>query len=79
LSSGVSARSAARRFFFRPIKDDWLSIQTGTMDDPELAPPVEHCGIEGRISWLKIDDDLPGQRTEDDEWFQERSSEQDST
>jgi hypothetical protein len=65
--------------FFRPIKDDWLSIQTGTLDDPELAPPVGHYGVEGRISWLKIEDDLPCERTEDDEWYQKRSSEQDGT
>ena len=64
--------------FFRPIKDDWLSIQTGTLDDPELAPPVGHYGVEGRISWLKIEDGLPCERTEDDEWYQKRSSEQDA-
>ena len=62
--------------FFRPIKDDWIAIQTGTLDDPELVPPVGHYGVEGRISWLKIDDDLPCERTEDDKWFLKRSSEQ---
>ena len=63
--------------FFRPIKDEWISIQSGTLDDPELASPVGHYGVEGRISWLKIDDDLPSERTEDDEWFLKRSSEWD--
>jgi len=65
--------------FFSPIndEDDWLAIQVGTLDDPELAPPVGHYGVEGRISWLKIKDELPSERTEDDEWFQKRSSEQD--
>ncbi len=61
--------------FYRPIKDDWLAIQTGTLDNPELAPPVGHYGVEGRISWLKIEDDLPCERTEDDEWFQKRRAE----
>jgi hypothetical protein len=70
-------QDCASPLFFRPIKDDWVSIQTGTLDNPELAPPKGHYGVEGRVSWLKIDDKLPSQRTEDDEWFQERSSEQD--
>jgi hypothetical protein len=58
---------------FRAINDEWLSIQTGTLDDPEVAPPSGHYGIEGRISWLEIDDDLPQLRTEDDAWQQENS------
>ncbi len=60
---------------FRATKDDWVSIQTGTLDDPEVAPPSGHYGIEGKISWHLIDDELPQMRTEDDEWFQQRSSE----
>lgn len=57
---------------FRATRDDWLSIQTGTLDNPELAPPSGHYGVEGRISWLKLADDLPQMRTEDDEWQQQR-------
>jgi len=45
--------------FFRSRTDDWISLQTGTLDDPEVAPPSGHYGIEGKISWLRIDDDLP--------------------
>jgi len=60
--------------FYRPIKDDWLSIQTGTLDDPELAPPKGHYGVEQRIGWFKTDDDLPTERMADDEWLQKRSS-----
>lgn len=58
---------------FRAIEDDWLSIQTGTLDDPEVAPPAGHYGIEGKISWLTIVDDLPRIRTEEDEWQQEHN------
>ena len=61
--------------FFRALKDEWISIQTGTLDDPEWAPPTGHYGIEGKISWLTIVDDLPHQVTEDDEWHKERSAE----
>jgi hypothetical protein len=53
-----------------------LAIQTGTFDDPEVAPPVAHYGVEGRVSWLKIVDDLPHVRTEEDEWQQKHSGKQ---
>ena len=52
--------------FFRPIKEDWIAILSGTLDDPEVAPPDGHYGIESRISWLKIVDDLKQQCTEHD-------------
>ena len=52
--------------FFRPIKEDWISILSGTLDDPEVAPPQGHYGVESRISWLKIVDDLKQQCTEHD-------------
>ena len=50
--------------FFRPIGEDWVSILSGTLDDPEVAPPAGHYGIESKISWLTIEDDLIQQRTE---------------
>ncbi len=52
--------------FFRPIKEDWISILSGTLDDPEVAPPQGHYGIESRISWLTIVDDLKQLPTEED-------------
>lgn len=52
---------------FRSVHQDWISIQTGTLDDPEVAPPSGHYGVEGRISWLKTDDGLRQMRTEEDE------------
>ena len=58
---------------FRPVKEDWLSIQTGTLDDPSVAPPAGHYGIESRVPWHVIDESLPQMRCEDDEWFSERS------
>jgi hypothetical protein len=50
--------------FFRPIAEDWISILSGTLDDPEVAPPQGHYGIESKISWLRIEDDLKKERTE---------------
>jgi len=52
--------------FFRPIGEDWIAILTGTLDDPEVAPPDGHYGVESRISWLKIVDDLKQECTEND-------------
>lgn len=52
---------------FRSVNQDWLSIQTGTLDDPEVAPPTGHYGIEGKISWLKTDDGLPETKTEEEQ------------
>ncbi len=67
-----SSRSVERGFcpncgspmFFRPANEDWISILSGTLDDPELAPPEGHYGIESWISWLKIEDDLKKERTQ---------------
>ena len=52
--------------FFRPTNEDWISILSGTLDDPELAPPEGHYGVESWITWLKIKDDLKKERTEGD-------------
>jgi hypothetical protein len=59
---------------FAPLQTDYICIQMGTMDDPELQPPKGHYGIEGHISWLPIDDSLEITRTEDDPWFQEQTA-----
>jgi hypothetical protein len=40
----------------------------GTLDDPEVAPPQGHYGVENRVSWLKIDDDLKREPTQEDEY-----------
>lgn len=52
--------------FFRPIHEDWVSILSGTLDDPEVAPPQGHYGVESKISWLAIVDDLKQECTEND-------------
>jgi len=60
--------------FFRPIGEDWISILSGTLDDPEVAPPGGHYGIESRISWLHIVDDLKQLSTEKDVSPQEQKT-----
>jgi hypothetical protein len=44
---------------------------TGALDDPEVAPPSAHYGVEGRISWLVIDDNLPQICTDENEYQKE--------
>ena len=51
--------------FFRPTNEDWISILSGTLDNPELAPPKGHYGVESWVSWLKIEDDLKKEHTEE--------------
>lgn len=42
-------------------------VMIGTLDHPEDWPPTQgHSGMESRIPWDTIDDDLPCWRTEDD-------------
>ena len=78
-SSGFAERGFCRGcgspLVFRPIKDDWVAVQAGTLDDPGLVPPEGHFGIESRVGWLEINEGLPGKRTEDDDWFRSRSGE----
>ena len=47
----------------RGSKDDWFSISTGSFDHSEYFPPRVHSGIESQVSWLKVDDGLPRQTT----------------
>jgi hypothetical protein len=36
---------------------------------PQDFPPKSHSGIESQVPWLKINDDLPRWKTEDDPYF----------
>jgi adenylate cyclase len=46
-----------------------FAVMIGSLDHPEDFPPTSHCGIESQVPWLKIDDELPRRRTEDDPSF----------
>lgn len=49
-----------------------VGILIGTLDHPELFPPVRyagnHSGVESQVPWFKMDDGLPRMKTEDDQW-----------
>jgi hypothetical protein len=47
------------------------AIMVGTLDHPEDWPPTwEHSGIESRVPWYRINDDLPQTTTEESEFLQ---------
>lgn len=46
-----------------------FGVMVGSLDRPEDFPPTVHVGIESQVPWLKIDDSLPRQRTEETPYF----------
>ena len=44
---------------------DWIFIHTATLDNPNLAPPSSHTGIESQLKWHDVHDDLPRGTCED--------------
>ena len=42
---------------------DEIELMIGTLDDPGMAPPDHHYGVEGRVPWLKLADGLPEYET----------------
>ena len=48
------------------------AIMIGTLDHPEDWPATwQHSGIESKVPWYTISDDLPQTRTEESEFLQE--------
>ncbi len=48
---------------------DGFGVMIGSLDRPQDFPPTSHTGIESQVPWLKINDDLPRWKTEDDPYF----------
>jgi hypothetical protein len=47
------------------------AIMVGTLDHPEDWPPTwEHSGIESKVPWYEISNDLPQTTTEESEFLQ---------
>jgi hypothetical protein len=42
---------------------EWIYVTIGSLDDPALAEPEKHYGIESQVHWLKLDDELPREAT----------------
>ena len=41
-------------------------VTIGSMDDPAAAPIVKQFGVESRIAWVKVCEDVPAERTGED-------------
>ena len=53
------------RLIYRILGSDSISVEVGSLDHPEIAPPAYHIGIESQIPWFEIDDDLPRKRIDE--------------
>lgn len=68
-SSDIAERGFCARcgtpLFMRDFSTDEreFELMIGTLDDPGLAPPAHHYGIEGRVAWLRMTDGLPEYET----------------
>ena len=70
-----SSKAAKRGFcsvcgtplFMRYTGSKTIGVLVGTFDQPGDWPPtLGHCGIESRVSWYAIRDELPQYRTGED-------------
>jgi adenylate cyclase len=50
--SSLAYRPVARRWI------DWIFIYDGSLDDSNAYPPEWHLGVESRVPWLPVDDNL---------------------
>ena len=42
---------------------DWIYVTIGSLDDPSVAHPTIHYGVESQVHWLRIEDELPREQT----------------
>jgi len=42
-----------------------VSVTIGSLDDPARVPARVHFGVESRVPWVRINDELPQRRTGD--------------
>ncbi len=43
-----------------------INVTIGSLDNPEIAPIGIHYGVEAKLSWVRICDELPRVETGDD-------------
>ncbi|MGH8456518.1 MAG: GFA family protein [Stenotrophobium sp.] len=73
-SSYYASSSVARRGFCAqcgtPLSFDyhhsqWIYLTVGSLDRPEQVTPEKHYGVESRLPWLNLQDDLPQKATDE--------------
>jgi hypothetical protein len=52
-------RDCGTPLFYAPTGRDDLELMVGSLDDPNAVAPALHYGIESRLRWLHLADDLP--------------------
>jgi hypothetical protein len=52
--------------FMREEGDPNYELSIGSLDDPELAPPIWQVGVESELSWFRTLHALPRKRTDED-------------
>lgn len=50
---------------YAPKDVPFVSVTIGSLDDPDLVPVKVHFGVESKVDWVRINDDLPQRRTGD--------------
>ena len=63
-------QNCGSRLIFQPLNSESIAVEVGSLDRPEDVPPTYHTGVEGKVSWFALDDQLPFKRT-DDQGFEE--------
>ncbi|AXI41940.1 GFA family protein [Sulfitobacter sp. SK011] len=56
---------------FQPKETAFLVLHTSSLDEPENYPPAVHSGMESKLPWFDIMDDLPRTRSADSRVLQE--------
>lgn len=51
--------------YYAPEVSDWIGIKTASLDHPEEFAPTWHLGIESKMPWFDIRDELPRVRCSD--------------
>ena len=46
-------------FSYKKVKSNYIFVYLGLFDDPENLIPEVHMMYSEKVSWMKIDDDLP--------------------
>ncbi len=57
---------------YTPDESAYYAIRLGSMDNPKDFPPTFHWGVENKLPWLDINDDLPRIRSDEDADIQRR-------
>lgn len=58
--------------YYAPEASDWVGIKTANLDHPEDFAPTWHLGVESKMPWLEIQDDLPRVRCSQSPELRER-------